>query len=138
MPASPQELLRRALEASLTGSPELIEEVFSEDVVVWSPNLLVSSRAELEDALADRDDALSNVEWSIDWIGAIRHKAIAEWRVAADHTGPFLIGDDLLVEGTGKRITLAGATFAEVIDGRIHSMRHYFDDAALLEQVLLD
>ena len=40
-------LLVRALEAAVTGDHTIVEEVFTEDVVGWSPNLSVTSRAEL-------------------------------------------------------------------------------------------
>ncbi|HMD47351.1 MAG TPA: ester cyclase [Acidimicrobiales bacterium] len=138
MSATAETLLTKALTATISGSADAIDEVFAEDVVAWSPNFLLTSRAELEEALADRDDALSNVDCAIDWLGTVGHKVMAEWRVAADHTGPFLVGDDVLVEATGRRLMLAGATFAEVTNGRISAIRFYFDDAALLEQLLVD
>lgn len=75
---------------------------------------------------------------SVDTLEEMGNKAVAEWRVAADHTGPLLVADELLIEPTGRRLSLAGASFAEFSDGRISSIRHYFDDAALLEQMLLD
>ena len=64
--------------------------------------------------------------------------AIAEWRVGADHTGTLHIEDDLEIEPSGRRIVLAGATFAEFRGDQICAFRNYFDDAALLEQLLLE
>jgi ketosteroid isomerase-like protein len=130
-------LLTRALEVFVTGERKEIEELFTEDVSCWSPNLCTKSRAELEELLADRDDALANIDASIDALDIIGNKGIAEWRMAADHVGAFLVGDDYLVEPTGRRVQLAGATFAEFEGDRIRAIRHYFDDAALLEQLLL-
>ena len=40
------------------------------------------------------------------------------------------------IEAFDPPLVLAGATFAEYRDGRISTFRHYFDDAALLEQML--
>jgi hypothetical protein len=132
-----QEMITKALEASLVGDPELIRNVFTEDVTAWSPNLLATSRAEMEEALEDRDDALSNVNLVVDSVDVSGPKAFAEWHVSADHTGPFFVGDDLLVEATGRRLMLAGVTVAHfaATDDRIDSIRHYFDDAALLDQM---
>jgi ketosteroid isomerase-like protein len=131
-------LLLRALEAAFSGDHTIIEEVFTEDVVAWSPNMSAVGRAELEAEFAENDDALSNVEFSVDALDVTGSKAFAEWRVTADHTGPLLVGDDLLIEPTGRNIGLAGATVAEFRDDRISAMRNYFDDAAILEQLLLD
>jgi ketosteroid isomerase-like protein len=125
-----------ALEAAVTGDADVIDTVFTDDVVGWSPNLFVTSRDELAAELADRDEALSNVVFSLDALDVIGNKAIAEWRVEADHTGPLHL-DDLVVEPTGRRLTLAGASFAEFRGEQICAFRHYFDDAALIEQMIL-
>src|SRR6185503_9995398 len=98
----------------------------------------VLSRDELLVALAERDDALSNIETSIDAIDEIGNKAVAEWHVSADHTGPLVIEGDLMIEPTGRRLYLAGATIAEFDGDRICAFRHYFDDLALVEQLLVD
>jgi ketosteroid isomerase-like protein len=137
MTVASQAVLTRALEASLTGDAEVIRDVFTEDVTSWSPNLMLTSRAEMEEAFEDRDDALSNVDLVIDTFDTSGPKAFAEWHVSADHTGPFFVGDDLLIEATGRHIMLAGMTVAHFTDSRIDSIRHYFDDAALLEQMLI-
>jgi hypothetical protein len=131
------DLLARALEAAVTGETGEIDEVFTEDVTGWSPNMLVTSRAELAEELAERDDALSNIVIEIDTMDAHGGRAAAEWRVAADHTGPLVLDDDIVIDPSGRRLVLAGATFAEFRDDKICSFRHYFDDAALLEQLLI-
>jgi len=136
MPADPRAVLAMALEAAVTGDEDIIDAAFTEDVVGWSPNLFVTSRDELAAELADRDEALSNVVFSLDALDVIGDKAIAEWRVEADHTGP-LSFDDVVMEATGRHVTLAGATFAEFRGEQICAFRHYFDDAAIIEQMIL-
>jgi SnoaL-like polyketide cyclase len=130
-------LFEKAVRALVSGDTDDVASLFTDDVVGWSPILSVSSLAELEAEVAERDDALSNIEVSLDSIDFIGDKAIAEWRVSADHTGPLLIDDDLLVEPTGRRIILAGVIIAEFRGNQIRTFRTYFDDAALLEQMLL-
>jgi ketosteroid isomerase-like protein len=137
MPANPGAVLALAIEASVTGDVTATETAFTEDVVGWSPNLSVTSRAELEAEFAERVDALSNIVFSIDTLDVIGNKAIAEWRLAADHTGPLELGDGILLEPSGQRLVLAGASFAEFRGEQICSFRHYFDDAALIEQMLM-
>jgi hypothetical protein len=133
MAASHETVLIQALEAAATGN--VSPDIFTDDVVGWTPNLAVSSRAELEKEWGERDEALSNVSVAIPGIHIIGDKAIAEFRLSADHTGPLVI-DDVVFEPTGKRGTLAGAIFAEFRGDQIASFRCYFDDAALLEQLL--
>jgi ketosteroid isomerase-like protein len=130
-------LFEDAVRALVSGDTDGVASLFTEDVVGWSPVLSVSSLAELQAEVAERDDALSNLEITVDSIDFIGDKAIAEWRVAADHTGPLLIDDDLLVEPTGRHVILAGVIIAEFRGNQIRAFRTYFDDAALLEQMLL-
>ena len=137
MPANPGAVLALALEGAVTGDVAAIETAFTEDVIGWSPNLSVTSRRELEAEYAERDDALSNIVFSIDALDVVGNKAIAEWRLAADHTGPLRLSDDVVLEGTGRRLVLAGASFAEFRGDQICAFRYYFDDAALIEQMLM-
>jgi ketosteroid isomerase-like protein len=137
MPSSQRSTLAGALEFLAAGGVGDVSEFFTDDVRGWSPTITVSSAAELELELEDRDEALSDVTVVVDAIDVIGDKAIAEWRLSATHSGPLLVADDILVEPSGTRVFLAGATFAHFRDGRIHSFRSYYDDAALLEQLLL-
>lgn len=139
MPTATREtVLIQALEAAVAGDGSRLEETFTEDVVGWSPNLAVTSRAELAEEFGDRHDVLSNIVISFDAVYLVGDNAIAEWRVGADHTGTLHIEDDLEIEPSGRRIVLAGATFAEFRGDQICAFRNYFDDAALLEQLLLE
>jgi predicted ester cyclase len=131
-------LFERAGEIVITGRPiEAIPEVFTDDVSGWSPNFAVDSQKALVDVLLDRQDALTNMMWEIDSFDIIGEKVIAEWRLEADHSGLFQVGDDHRFPATGRRVRLAGATFVQVRDDKISAFRNYFDDAALLEQLFL-
>jgi ketosteroid isomerase-like protein len=121
----------------LTGDTREVAELFTEDVNGWGPTLVVRSRAELIEQLEAAEDALTNLQLTIDALYVVGDAAIAEWRVSASFTGPVLIDDDLLVEPTGQDLTFAGATVAQLRDGRIERFRLYFDDAAFLEQLLV-
>jgi hypothetical protein len=126
-----------ALEAAVTGDASNLAQYFTDDVAGWSPNLVVSSRDELAAEWGERHDALSNIVISFDAVYLVGDNAIAEWRLGADHTGPLMIEGEKVVDATGARIVLAGATFAEFRGDQICAFRNYFDDAALLEQLLL-
>jgi len=66
----------------------------------------------------------------------VGNRAFAEWRIEADHTGPYILSEDVVLEATGRRVQLAGATIADFRDGRIRSFRSYFDDDSLIAQIV--
>ena len=128
--------LRALLQATVTGDAAAVRDLVTEDVVGWSPNMMVESRDQLLTALDVRDDSFTAVEFDLAAIDYVGDKVIAEWRVGADHTGPLFIDDDLAIESTGRRLHLSGVTVAEFDGDRICAFRSYFDDMALIEQVL--
>jgi hypothetical protein len=130
-------VLRRALETLLGGDGAGVCEMFAADVSCWSPNLLVSSKDELVAALAVSDDVLTEVELTVGSVEVVGDKAIAEWVVSGMFARPFLLDDDVLIEPNGRRLTVAGVTVAEFAGEKIRRLRTYFDDAAFLEQMLI-
>jgi predicted ester cyclase len=47
-----------------------------------------------------------------------------------------VLGEDAVLDATGRRVQLAGVTVADFRDGKIRSFRSYFDDVTLLEQMV--
>ncbi len=64
------------------------------------------------------------------------NKAFAEWLIEADHTGPLVLGEDAVLEATGRHVQLPGVTVADFREGKIRSFRTYFDDLSLIEQIV--
>ena len=130
--------MRRLLQAAVTGDSEAIADLVTADVTAWSPNVFVTSRDELLAVLQRRDDTFSGIEVRVQALDQVGDKAIAEWHVAVDHTGPLAIDDDLVIEPTGRRLHVSGATIAEFDGDHICAFRSYFDDLALVEQALAE
>jgi ketosteroid isomerase-like protein len=130
-------IVTQALEDAVAGEKSRLDKLFTDDVVGWTPTLAVQSRAELAREFDEQHGALSNVAISFDAIYLVGDNAIAEWRIDGDHTGALEIGDEAVIEPTGRHIVLAGATFAQFRDDQICAFRSYFDDAALMEQLLV-
>ena len=126
------EVLRDALRAAATGDQALIERVYTEDVSGWSPVLDVTSRDDLATDLRGREAAFSDLDLTLDPIDAVGDKLIAEWRVAATHSGPLVL-DELELEPTGRRIELRRVFIAELEGDRIRAFRQYWDEAELLD-----
>jgi ketosteroid isomerase-like protein len=82
-----------------------------------------------------RDVAFSNVVILYRGLDEVGNKAFAEWVIEADHTGPYILGEDAVLEATGRHVQLAGVTVADFRGGKIRSYRTYFDDASLIEQI---
>lgn len=110
--------------------------LFTEDVHSWSPAVNATSLAELSEALDDRDEALSNVTVVIRSMHTGGNRVMAEWRLDADHTGPLVVNDELTVPATGRHIHLGGASFADFRGDKISALRTYFDEMALMEQLI--
>jgi ketosteroid isomerase-like protein len=135
MSESRKDVLLRALEAEAGVEPVDPGALFTDDVVGWSPIMSVSGLTAVAELAALREMAFSNVVISLRGLDEVGNKAFAEWLVEADHTGPFVLGEDAVLEATGRRVQLAGVTVADFRDGKIRSFRTYFDDVSLIEQI---
>ncbi len=136
MSDSNKETLLKAIEAEVGGSSADLSTLFTDDVVGWSPYASVSGLDALLALSVVHDLAFSNVVIMFRGLDEVGNKAFAEWVIEADHTGPFIVDEDVVVEPTGRHVQLAGATMADFRDGKIRSYRTYFDDMSLLEQII--
>ena len=130
------QVLRRGLEACITGDVEALPELFTADVSGWGPHMLVSSLDQLRETVASREEALSDVGVEIDSLDVLGNKGFVEYRINAVFSGPFVLDEDTVIQPTGGKILLGAALVAEFTGDKISAFRTYFDDAALLEQMV--
>jgi ketosteroid isomerase-like protein len=135
MNESRKDVLLKALEAEAGSASVELGTLFTDDVVGWSPYAAVSGLTALADLSALREVAFSNVVLMLRGLDEVGNKAFAEWVIEADHTGPLVLGEDAMLEATGRHIRLAGVTVADFRAGKIRSFRTYFDDLSLIEQI---
>jgi ketosteroid isomerase-like protein len=135
MSQSRKDVLLKALEAEAGAASVDLGTLFTGDVVGWSPYATVSGLAALADLAALREVAFSNVIISLRGLDEVGNRAFAEWLIEADHTGPYVLGEDAVLEATGRHVQLAGVTVADFRGGKIRSFRTYFDDLSLIEQI---
>ncbi len=121
-----------ALELGPMGDGALLHELYTEDVIGWSPTLAISSRDELKDDHARRAGAFSEVDLLIDPIDVVEDRGYAEWVMSATHVGPFTIDGGATLQPSGRRLTLRGVTIAHFDGTLISSFHHYWDNDALL------
>ncbi len=136
MSGSRKEVLAEALEAEVGGEPVDVGSLFTDDVVGWSPYATVSGLKALAELAALREIAFSNVVILLRGLDEVGNRAYAEWLVEADHTGPLVLGEDAVLEATGRHVRLPGVTVADFRQGKIRSYRTYFDDISLIEQIV--
>jgi ketosteroid isomerase-like protein len=127
--------LERALRASIEGDGSVVGELYTDDVRVWAPALSVSSARELAEEFERRDDTFSGIELDVFPLAVRGDYACAEWTVTMTHSGRLALSDGLVVEPTGIRVTINGATVAEFEGDRICSLRQYWDEFGVLEQL---
>ena len=138
MTESRKDVLSKALEAEVGGAPVDLGTLFTDDVVGWSPYAMVSGLEALAGLAALREEAFSNVVIAFRGLDEVGNKAFAEWLIEADHTGPLVLGDEAVVEATGRHVQLPGVTVADFREGKIRSYRTYFDDLSMVEQIVGD
>jgi ketosteroid isomerase-like protein len=127
--------LERALHAAVEGDSTVIPELCTADVKVWGPAMSAASSTELAAEFERRDDAFSGIELQVAPLDVNGDFACAEWWVTMTHSGELVLADGMTIEPTGVRIRLNGATVAEFRGERICSLRQYWDELAVLEQL---
>jgi predicted ester cyclase len=98
--------------------------------------MFTTSLEELTLAFADREDAFSNQTITVRSIDELGNKVIAEWRFDADHTGTLTFDEENWIDATGAHVYMGGVSIAEYSGDKIRNVRTYFDDLALLEQLV--
>ena len=136
MNESRKDVLLKALRAEVGDASIDLGTLFTDDVVGWSPYATVSGLAALADLSALRETAFSNVVIMLRGLDEVGNKAFAEWLIEADHTGPLVLGEDAVLDATGRRVRMPGVTVADFREGKIRSFRTYFDDVSLIEQIV--
>jgi predicted ester cyclase len=131
--------LRRAIEMFISPDDSALSklgELFADDVTVWTPNMLAVGLSGLKENLSYRESAFSDVDIRFDTLDIFGSRGLAEFRVAATFSGPFVIEEAAVIEPNGKRLLLGAAAVADFEGEKIKAVRAYFDDASLLEQML--
>jgi ketosteroid isomerase-like protein len=127
--------LADVLRAAFDGDHDALSGLLTEDVRIWAPLRSVYSLRELLSELAHRDDAFSDAAADVTPLEVGGEYACAEWRVTMTHTGPLEVPGGEVIEPTGARVVIHGATVAEFRDELICSLRQYWDELPALEEI---
>ncbi len=141
-PATPVlELCEVLLRGILTGEGDLraVQHRLRADVVAWSPAFHVRTRAELVSAVHPVSAGADTVtELSIEptRVDRLADHVYIEWRMTGRFTNDCFVDDDLLIEPTGRLVETAGILVATFAGDEVTALRCYFDDMAIIEQLL--
>ena len=108
MSESRKDVMVKALEAEVGSASVDLGTLFTDDVVGWSPYATVSGLTALAELSALRDIAFSNVVILLRGVDEVGNRVYAEWLIEADHTGPLVLDEDVVLEATGRHVQLAG------------------------------
>ena len=136
MTESRKDVMVKALEAEVGSTSVDLGTLFTDDVVGWSPYATVSGLTALAELSALRELAFSNVVILLRGVDEVGNRVYAEWVIEADHTGPLVLDDDVVLDPTGRHVQLAGCSVADFREGKISSFRTYFDDLSMIEQIV--
>jgi hypothetical protein len=131
--------LRRAIEIFISPDDEslaTLDQLVTDDVTVWTPNMLAVGLSDLQVNLSFRESAFSDVDIQFDTLDVFGSRGLAEFRVAGTFSGPFVIEEAVVIEPNQHKLLLGVATVADFEQSKIKAVRAYFDDASLLEQML--
>ena len=129
MSESRKDVMVKALEAEVGSTAVDLGTLFTDDVVGWSPYAAIKGLTGLAELSALREIAFSNVD-------EVGNRVYAEWLIEADHTGPLVLDNDVVLDPTGRHVQLAGCSVADFREGKISSFRTYFDDLSMIEQIV--
>ena len=136
MSDSRKDVMVKALEAEVGSTDVDLGTLFTNDVVGWSPYASISGLTALAELSALRDIAFSNVVIGLRSVDEVGNRVYAEWVIEADHSGPLVLDEDVVLDATGRHVQLAGVSVADFRDGKIRSYRTYFDDLSMIEQIV--
>jgi hypothetical protein len=121
----------RAIEATMAGDSSAVGELYTADVVAWSPTASVSSLIELSVEIEDPEEAFSEIE-VVCRPGIGTDRVCVEWVASMRHSGLLTLGCGRCFPPTDRRITVRGATVAAFTGERMRAIRHYWDEVGLL------
>jgi hypothetical protein len=107
-----------------------------DDVIIWTPVSYVRGLAEALASTYELGSTLTEVMVRVVLSEVTSSRTFAEWRLSGRFTEPCFVDDDLLLEPTGRLVETAGALVVAFEGDRVASLHCYYDELALLEQLV--
>ena len=128
------EILIRTL---VVGEAAELDLLLAPDAVGWSPSGSFTRRDEAVALTQQPVSSLAVDAFRVEALCWCEPLVFAVWSLEARQVGALLISEDVLLEPTGRTVGLEGTTFARLRGDRVVLTWTHFDDADLIEQVIL-
>ena len=121
----------------VVGEAAELDQLLAVDAAGWSPSGSFTRR---EEAVAMTQQPLSSLTVdtfhmeTLCWCAPV---VFAGWSLLARQADALLFNEDVLLEATGRTIGLDGTTVARIEADRVTRTLTHFDDADLIEQLIL-
>lgn len=136
-PGRGRRLLERLIEVAVVGEPEQLRHALAADATGWSPSWQFGSRSEAEAALRNHTAPLLVTEFDAESLFWSPPYLSAEWTLRAVHAEPFFVADDWLIDVNDDPVSLVGCSILKLRGQEIGVVHTYYDEASLIEQVVL-
>ena len=109
--------------------------LFTADAVRVDPVGRTEGREAIRAKMGQEYSAFSDITFTTSLLIEQGDTVVAEWTSRSTHTGPFAMPEGSELAPTGKAVEHAGVTIVKVRDGKIASMRDYFDLMTVMSQL---
>ena len=131
------EELETLIRTLVVGEAAELCPVLTPDAVGWSPSGSFTRRDEAVALTQQPVSSLAVDEFRVEALCWCEPLVFAGWSLQARQVNALLFNEDALLEATGRAVELDGTTIARIEGNRVACTATHFDDAALIEQVIL-
>ncbi|MGZ4710608.1 MAG: hypothetical protein ACXWBN_17885 [Acidimicrobiales bacterium] len=131
------EELETLIRTLVVGEAAELCAVLAVDAVGWSPSGSFTRRDEAVALIQQPVSSLAVDAFRVETLCWCEPLVFAGWSLQARQVNALLFNEDFLLEATGRTVELGGTTIARVEADRVARTFTHFDDADLIEQVIL-
>ena len=131
------EELQTLIRTLVVGEASELCLILAVDAVGWSPSGSFARRDEAVKLTQQPASSLAVDVFRVEALCWSEPVVFAGWSLQARQVNALLFNEDVLVEATGRTVELDGTTVARIEGDRVARTFTHFDDADLIEQVIL-
>jgi len=132
------EQLETLVRTLVVGEAAELYLVLAVDAIGWSPSGSFTRRDEAVALTQQPVSSLAVDAFRVETLCWCEPVVFAGWSLHARQVNALLFNEDVLLEATGGTVELEGTTIARIEGNRVARTVTHFDDAALIEQVILE
>ncbi|GII56906.1 hypothetical protein Pth03_52950 [Planotetraspora thailandica] len=115
--------------------PEAVADHFAPRATYVCPGGIAEGREEIASYFALYFEGFPDIRITPHGRSRMDDLVVMEWTLTSTHTGPFLLPNGQIAKPSGRRVAVRGCDFRTMDDGRISSLRAYYDQLEMLSQI---